>query len=59
MFTGEKQEIQMNNITMKSKYFWSMVIAVFMAVSFQATAVADIVTTEQILVKSKVEAKKS
>ena len=49
----------MNNITMKSKYFWSMVIAVFMAVSFQATAVADIVTTEQILVKSKVEAKKS
>jgi hypothetical protein len=59
MFTGEKQEIQMNNITMKSKYFWSMVIAVFMAVSFQATAVADIVTTEQILVESKVEAKKA
>ena len=49
----------MNNITMKSKYFWSMVIAVFMAVSFQATAVADIVTTEQILVESKVEAKKA
>jgi hypothetical protein len=58
MFTGKKQEIQMNNITMKNKYFWSMVIAVFMAVSFQATAVADIVTTEQILVESKVEAKK-
>ncbi len=41
------------------KYFWSMVAATFMAVSFQATAVADIVTTEQIVVESKVEAKKA
>ena len=49
----------MNTITAKNKYVWSMVIAMFMAVSFQAPAVADIVSTEQILVETKVGAQKA
>jgi len=59
MFTGKKQEIQMKTIHEKNKYFWSMVIVAFLAVSFQAPAVADIVSTEQILVESKVDAQKA
>jgi hypothetical protein len=49
----------MNNITAKNKYFWSMVIAVFCVVSFQTPALAGIVSTEQILVETKVEAQKA
>jgi hypothetical protein len=49
----------MNNITVSNKYIWTMVIALFMAVSFQAPAIADIVSTEQILVESKVNAQKA
>ncbi len=49
----------MKTIHEKNKYFWSMVIVAFLAVSFQAPAVADIVSTEQILVESKVDAQKA
>ena len=49
----------MNTITSKNKFLWSMVIAMFMAVSFQTAAVADIVSTDQILVESKVDAQKA
>jgi hypothetical protein len=43
----------------KKNTFWYALVAMFMAVSFQAPAVADIVSTDQILMEAKSDAKRA
>lgn len=49
----------MKSIAMKNRVFWYAVIAMFMAGSFQVPAVADVVSSDQILMESQADAKRA
>ena len=49
----------MNIIKAKYKAVWYAVAVMFLAVSFQAPAMADIVTTDQVLAESQADAKRA